>query len=164
MRVVYTRISSKKRVIYTRYHADIQLIELVLIIIVTIFVISIFVQMESFTQAEKEKLFKLLQEIADNLNFMKATAPLGLSMFDEKRLRIESATIGADVTLKKLGLIKDEISQREAYRVFGEAKVRSWRNQSLIKRTKVGGGNCKVTYSLIELETIKNLEDKRKIR
>lgn len=88
----------------------------------------------------------------------------GLSIIEEKRLRIESAAMGAEIALNKLGLIKDDISQREAYRVFGEAKVRSWVNQGLVSRVKTGSRNSKTTYSRIELETIKNIEDKRLLR
>lgn len=87
-----------------------------------------------------------------------------LSIIEEKKLRIESAAMGAEIALHKLGLIKDEISQREAYRVFGEAKVRSWVNQGLVSRVKTGSRNSKTTYSRIELETIKSLEDKRLIK
>ena len=33
---------------------------------------------------------------------------------------------GASIALNRLGLIKDEISQREAFRVYGESLVRTW--------------------------------------
>ncbi len=87
-----------------------------------------------------------------------------MTLFEEKQLRIESATIGAEIVLKRLGLIKDEISQTEAYREFGQAKVQSWRNQGLIRRIKAGPGNSKATYSRIELETIRNIEIQRKLK
>jgi hypothetical protein len=87
-----------------------------------------------------------------------------LTLFEEKQLRIESARMGAQIALSKLGLIKDEISQREAYRIFGESNVRSWKNEGLIKRIKIGENNSKSTYSLIELETIMNLKENRKLK
>jgi hypothetical protein len=87
-----------------------------------------------------------------------------MSLFDEKQMRIECATIGAEIALKRLGLIKDEISQREAYRVFGQGKVRTWVNLGLVKKIKTGERNSKTTYSRIELETIKRLEQERKIK
>ena len=87
-----------------------------------------------------------------------------MTLHEEKTLRIESASMGAEIVLKKLGIIRDEISQREAYRIFGEATVKSWLNAGLITRVKGDTANSKVTYSLIELETIQRLIDNRKIK
>jgi len=61
-----------------------------------------------------------------------------LNLFEEKALRIESAKMGAEIALSRLGLIKDEISQREAYRLFNESTVRTWVNKGLVKRVKPG--------------------------
>lgn len=87
-----------------------------------------------------------------------------MKLFEEKQLRMEAATMGAEIALKRIGLIKDEISQREAYRVFGQGKVRTWVNLGLVKRIKTGERNSMATYSRIELETIKRLEEERKIK
>lgn len=87
-----------------------------------------------------------------------------MTLIEEKQLRIEAGEIAVNKVLAKLGLVVDEISEREAFRLFTPAKVRSWSNQGLIKGVKTGTGNSKKTYSRIELETIKNLEDKRKLR
>ena len=87
-----------------------------------------------------------------------------LTLIEEKELRIESASLGAEIVLRKLGIVRDEISQREAYRLFGEAKVRSWVNQNLVQRIKTGASTSNVTYSLIELETIQTLEANRKLK
>jgi len=85
------------------------------------------------------------------------------SLLEEKNLRIDSARMGAEIALTRLGLIKDEISQREAFRTFGEAKVRSWVNAGLCIRVKSGAGNAKTTYSRIELETIHRIANTRKL-
>lgn len=87
-----------------------------------------------------------------------------MNLFEEKTLRIESAKMGAEIALSKLGLIKDDISQREAFRLFGEGNVRSWVNQSFVKRVKLGEFNSKASFSRIELETIKSLEEKHKLK
>lgn len=87
-----------------------------------------------------------------------------LTLIEEKELRIDSARLGAEMVLRKLGIVRDEISQREAYLLFGEAKVRSWVNQSLVQRIKTGASTSNVTYSLIELETIQQLEANRKLK
>jgi len=87
-----------------------------------------------------------------------------LSLIEEKTLRIEAARMGAEIALSRLGLIKDDISQREAFRMFTEARVRSWANQGLISRVKPGDRNSKASYSRIELETINSLELNRKLK
>ena len=84
-------------------------------------------------------------------------------LFEQKNLIMESAALGASIALNRLGLIKDEISQREAFRVYGESLVRTWLNRGWITRIKPGAGNTKVTYSLIELDTVKQLYNKGKL-
>ena len=73
---------------------------------------------------------------------------------------MESAALGASIALNRLGLIKDEISQREAYRIC----VRTWLNRGWVHRVKPGTGNSKVTYSRIELDTVKRLVELGKLR
>lgn len=87
-----------------------------------------------------------------------------MTIEDEKNLRIESATMGAEIVLRKLGIVRDEISTREAYRLFGEAHVKSWTNQGLLSRVKLVEASSKATYSLIELETIAHLCAIRRIK
>lgn len=82
-----------------------------------------------------------------------------LEVYQLKNMLQTAAEMGATIALKKAGLkVKDEISQREAYRRFGESKVKLWRHKGLVKRVKTGPKNTKVTYSLIELEAIKRTE------
>ena len=85
-------------------------------------------------------------------------------LFEQKNLIMESAALGASIALNRLGLIKDEISQREAFRVYGESLVRTWLNRGWITRIKPGAGNTKVTYSRNELDTVKQLFNKGKLR
>ncbi len=76
-----------------------------------------------------------------------------------RRMLDAAAELGAMAALKKAGIMtNDEISQREAYRRFGEGKVKYWKHTGRIKIVKVKPGNSKVTYSLKELETISHLE------
>lgn len=77
---------------------------------------------------------------------------------------MESAALGASIALNRLGLINDEISQREAYRIYGESCVRTWLNRGWVHRVKPGTGNSKVTYSRIELDTVKRLVELGKLR
>jgi len=87
-----------------------------------------------------------------------------MNLLEEKVIRIEAARMGAEIALSRLGLIKDEISQREAFRLFTEAKVSSWVNSGLVTRVKSGSNNSKATFSRIELETVKSLEDRRRLK
>lgn len=87
-----------------------------------------------------------------------------MTLQEEKDFRIECGSIGAEIALAKLGLIKDEISQVEAFRLFGQSNVRSWKNEGLITAIKHGENNSKVTYSRIEIETVKKLKAARKLK
>ncbi|MBS4060280.1 MAG: hypothetical protein KG029_07780 [Bacteroidetes bacterium] len=76
-----------------------------------------------------------------------------------QKMLTAAAELGAINALKKAGIMqKDELSQREAFRRFGEANVRRWRLMGKLKRIKLGDRNAKVTYSLTELETISQSE------
>lgn len=76
-----------------------------------------------------------------------------------QKMLTAAAELGAINALRKAGIMqKDELSQREAFRRFGEANVRRWRLMGKLKRIKLGDRNAKVTYSLTELETISQSE------
>lgn len=87
-----------------------------------------------------------------------------MNLLEEKDFRIECGKLAVDIAFARLGLVKDEISQREASRLYGRGKVKSWVNAGYIQRVKLGAGNSKATYSRIELETLKNLEAKHKLK
>ena len=87
-----------------------------------------------------------------------------MTLFEEKQMRIEAGELAVTLAFKRLGLIKDDISQREAFRLFGEAVIRSLVNEGLLTRVKIGSRNSKATYSKIEIETILSLKAKRKLR
>lgn len=94
-----------------------------------------------------------------------ATGRPNLTLLEEKRLRIDSATTGAEIALNRIGLLKDEISQNEAFRIYGRAVVESWLNTGYVTRVKGGSkSNSKIYYSRIELETVADLWKKRKLK
>lgn len=76
-----------------------------------------------------------------------------------KNLLLEVAKIAALETLKGAGLYNDEMSQREAFREFGEANVRTWETLGECKSIKVGSRNSRIVYSRIELLTIKKTKE-----
>lgn len=74
-----------------------------------------------------------------------------------RKILEEAAHIGALKALKQSGLkVNDEISQREAYRRFGEGNVKRWLHLGLLKVIKLNDRNSKVTYSLQELTSIQS--------
>lgn len=81
-----------------------------------------------------------------------------MDAYQFKTALANAAELGAATMAKELGVLRDEISQRDAYRKFGEANVKVWRQKGLIKRFKEGERNSKVTYSFIELKTVQQAE------
>ncbi|MEI8049048.1 MAG: hypothetical protein WCI92_16820 [Bacteroidota bacterium] len=81
-----------------------------------------------------------------------------LNLLEQKNMMIESAKIGVQLALDKFGTLKDQISQREAYRLWSETRVKKWVSDGLITPIKKGVLNSKVTYSRSEMETLHFLE------
>jgi hypothetical protein len=81
-----------------------------------------------------------------------------MDAYELKQALQGAAELGAATMARELGVLRDEISQREAYRKFGEAKVKYWKAKGLIKRLKEGERNAKVTYSFIELKALQQAE------
>ncbi len=80
-----------------------------------------------------------------------------LDVYQLKSLLHTAAQTGAMEALKRAGVkTKDEISQRMAYRLYGESRIKKWKRDGLIKAVKIGdiGTNKKVTYSLSELTSL----------
>ena len=85
-----------------------------------------------------------------------------LSVLQLKEIINTASRNAADQALAQAGLLKEEITQAEAFRIHGRARVESWCNQGLVKRIKTGEGkNCKVTYSRAELNTAKLITTKQ---
>ena len=83
-----------------------------------------------------------------------------ISPAEYKNLIIEAARMGASIALSQLGIADDEIKEREAFRIYGEANVRSWCNQKLVKWVRGPAINSPHTYSRVELETVKRMQEK----
>jgi hypothetical protein len=70
---------------------------------------------------------------------------------------LEKATeAGARKVLTELGLKKSQVSQREAFRRFGEARIMRWRKEGMIKPIKSVG---KIYYNLNDLERLKGINE-----
>lgn len=76
---------------------------------------------------------------------------MNLDVYELKTMLRDIAELTANSLASKLGHQKDEISQREAFRIFGEANVKRWVQIGAVTRIKIGEGNSKITYSYNEL-------------
>lgn len=82
-----------------------------------------------------------------------------LELYELKNLCKDMAELGAANYAKMLFPAKDLISQREAYRAFGEARVKRWVRQKLVSKFRDGATQrSKILYSRAELLTVDKSE------
>ena len=75
-----------------------------------------------------------------------------LELYELKNLCMEMAELGAAQYVKQTKPGEDLVSQREAYRLFQETRVRRWVNNGVVTGTRAGNScNSKVLYSRAEL-------------
>lgn len=68
----------------------------------------------------------------------------------------KSAETAVNKVLSELGLKKSQVSQREAFKRFGESNVRRWRRDGKVNPVKKGG----VTYYQVsEMEAMRNINE-----
>lgn len=69
-----------------------------------------------------------------------------------RELMITAAAMGAAQVVRHLCPADDDMSQREAYRQFGETRVKNWLEDGAIKRYSLGNArNSKIIYRRSEL-------------
>lgn len=82
-----------------------------------------------------------------------------LELYELKNLCKDMAELGAANYAKMLFPAKDLISQREAYRIFGEARVKDWVRRELVNKVRNGETkNSKILYSRAELLAVEKSE------
>jgi hypothetical protein len=87
-----------------------------------------------------------------------------LELYELKNLCKDMAALGAANYAKMLYPAKDLISQREAFKQFGEARVKDWKRRDLITGTRNGSGkSSKILYSRAELLAIEKSEKLNRI-
>lgn len=75
-----------------------------------------------------------------------------LELYELKNICMEMAELGAANYVKQTKPGEDLISQREAYRLFQEGRVRRWVSIGLVSCTRGGSSaNSKLLYSMAEL-------------
>lgn len=77
---------------------------------------------------------------------------INLDLFELKNLCMDMAALGVAQYVKEQAPAKDLISQREAYRLFQEARVKAWRKRGLVTPMRMGStSRSKLQYSRAEL-------------
>ena len=77
-----------------------------------------------------------------------------MELYQLKNIMHTMSELGAANYAKRIAPAKDAISQREAYRLFGEAKVKSWVETGLVSAIRSGTTiRSKKLYSREELIT-----------
>lgn len=72
---------------------------------------------------------------------------------------MQMSELGAANYAKRVTPAKDAISQREAYRTFGEARVKRWVAMHLVNSIRSGNTTrSKLIYSIAELLTVDTSE------
>ena len=89
---------------------------------------------------------------------MNNTGNITLSILDLQRLLDETAILAAKRVLKEVGLIKDEISYREAVRRYGKWFTDHYTEGRLVGRKKGVGKNAKMHFSVAEIESLQSAE------
>lgn len=75
-----------------------------------------------------------------------------LDLYELKNICAQMSELGAANYAKSTMPAKDLMSQREAYRVFGEARVKRWVHDGLVKGSRMGTTlRSKIQYSRADL-------------
>lgn len=84
-----------------------------------------------------------------------------IEIHELRSLLKDAAELGSLKTLIAVGQIPEMISQREAYKLYGEGVVKRWVKEGLLRRHKDGDATSKVRYSRIELDTLNRSNNRR---
>jgi hypothetical protein len=74
--------------------------------------------------------------------------------YELKNLLIDAVELGYKKALVETGQIKSWVSQREAYRLYGEVTVKRWVDENRITPNKDGENTSKVRYDRMILEIL----------
>ena len=86
-------------------------------------------------------------------------ATITLELFELKNLCMDMSELGVYNYIKAQEPSKDLLSQREAYRLFNESRVKEWKSKGLIKPVRMGSASrSKLQYSRAELVALDKSE------
>ncbi len=84
---------------------------------------------------------------------------ISLDLYELKNICMQMSELGAANYAKRTTPAKDAISQREAYKSFGEARVKRWVSMNLVSSVRSGNASrSKKIYSISELLSIDTSE------
>jgi hypothetical protein len=94
---------------------------------------------------------------------------IALDLYEYKNMLMEMMELGTAAYIMRTTPAKDLISQREAYREFGEARVKNW--SSRLSKKRIGtASRSKILYSRTELlafdrseKQLKNKQNSREV-
>ncbi len=90
---------------------------------------------------------------------------MNIELYELKNLCQQMAELGAANCLKQIEPMKDSLSQREAYRMFGEARIKNWVKMGLLtSHARCGTAKrSKIIYSRAEVMAVMQSEKLIKI-
>lgn len=77
-----------------------------------------------------------------------------IETYELRNLLIDAVELGYKKALQETGQMKTFISQREAYRLYGEVTVKRWVSEHLIEPDKDGNNTSKKRYDRMRLEIL----------
>jgi hypothetical protein len=84
---------------------------------------------------------------------------LTIELYEFKNICMDMAELGAANYAKRFCPAKDNMSQREAYRTFGETRVRNWVRRGVVRTIRSGETKrTKILYSYAELRAMDTAE------
>jgi len=117
------------------------------------------VTMEAKAKTTKRRRITILRKVTapnritmSDLNIV-ANKTAGIMLTEFKKTLEAVAEVSSMNTLVKTGIYNDNITQRRAFALYGEGKIKKLYNENKIHRKPTGEGNYKVMYSRIEIET-----------
>ena len=75
-----------------------------------------------------------------------------------RKYTLDMIEVGRQDMAIQLGLVRDKISQRQAFIRFGESRVKTWETRGLISSTKEKGNTSTSYYSLQQLTILDKSE------
>ena len=87
-----------------------------------------------------------------------------MELYELKNLCRDMAELGAANYVKMMAPAQDHLSQRDAYKEFGEARVKGWIKAGMISKKRSGSAaNSKLIYSRAELINADKTENRNYI-
>lgn len=82
-----------------------------------------------------------------------------IELYQLKNIIMTASRLGATMVLTEMNPASDNLSQREAWKLYGRSRVEKWVEQGLLKPRREGASaNCKKYFSRTDLIAVDNAE------